>query len=149
MYVYSAQHRASDELHGGRFTDAGGVVVDQISLKVMNLTFIEDDVPAAGAEAAADATGEAQEPDEQYWRERVRAIRQRWADAAARLSVHRHTLRYRLQRIEQLTGRDLANARDRLECWLALKARAVVRVRSSPREPAAAPSAGAARAPAG
>jgi PucR family transcriptional regulator, purine catabolism regulatory protein len=49
----------------------------------------------------------------------------RWADAAARLFVHRHTLRYRIGRIEELTGRDLANAQDRLEFWLALKAREV------------------------
>ena len=49
----------------------------------------------------------------------------RWADAAARLFVHRHTLRYRIGRIEELTGRDLTNAQDRLEFWLALKAREV------------------------
>ncbi len=46
----------------------------------------------------------------------------RWADAAALVHVHRHTLRYRIRKIEQLTGRDLADARDRLELWLALRA---------------------------
>jgi purine catabolism regulator len=55
----------------------------------------------------------------------------RWADAAARLYVHRHTLRYRIQRIEDLTGRDLGNAHDRLEFWLALKAREVARRRQA------------------
>jgi purine catabolism regulator len=47
----------------------------------------------------------------------------RWSDAAAALGVHRHTLRHRIRRIERLTGRDLASARDRVELWLALKAR--------------------------
>jgi purine catabolism regulator len=50
-----------------------------------------------------------------------------WEKAARDLACHRHTLRYRIRRIEQLTGRDLANARDRIEFWLALRARELVR----------------------
>jgi PucR family transcriptional regulator, purine catabolism regulatory protein len=50
-----------------------------------------------------------------------------WEKAARQLYCHRHTLRYRIRRIEQLTGRDLSNARDRIEFWLALKARELVR----------------------
>jgi PucR family transcriptional regulator, purine catabolism regulatory protein len=46
----------------------------------------------------------------------------RWAEAAAGLGVHRHTLRYRIRKIEHLTGRSPADARDRLELWLALRA---------------------------
>jgi purine catabolism regulator len=46
----------------------------------------------------------------------------RWADAAAALGVHRHTLRYRIRKIEKLTGRSPTEARDRLELWLALRA---------------------------
>jgi DNA-binding PucR family transcriptional regulator len=46
----------------------------------------------------------------------------RWAEAAASLGVHRHTLRYRMRKVEQLTGRDPADAADRLELWLALRA---------------------------
>ncbi|HEY0388259.1 MAG TPA: PucR family transcriptional regulator ligand-binding domain-containing protein [Gaiellales bacterium] len=46
----------------------------------------------------------------------------RWAEAAAALSVHRHTLRYRMRKISELTGRDLGDAGDRLELWLALRA---------------------------
>ena len=49
----------------------------------------------------------------------------RWADAAAELHVHRHTLRYRIRQIEELTGRGLSNARDRLELWMALRAHAL------------------------
>jgi PucR family transcriptional regulator, purine catabolism regulatory protein len=47
----------------------------------------------------------------------------RWETAAAELSVHRHTLRYRMRKAEELTGRDLSNSFDRMEFWLALRAR--------------------------
>jgi purine catabolism regulator len=47
----------------------------------------------------------------------------RWETAAAHLYVHRHTLRYRMRKVEELTGRDLANSFDRMEFWLALRAR--------------------------
>lgn len=47
----------------------------------------------------------------------------RWAEAAAALGVHRHTLRHRIRRAERLSGRDLGDARTRLEIWLALRAR--------------------------
>jgi purine catabolism regulator len=47
----------------------------------------------------------------------------RWESAAKDLLVHRHTLRYRMRKVEELTGRDLANARDRMEFFLALRAR--------------------------
>ncbi|HWV86891.1 MAG TPA: PucR family transcriptional regulator ligand-binding domain-containing protein [Capillimicrobium sp.] len=46
-----------------------------------------------------------------------------WETAARRLYCHRHTLRYRVRRIEELTGRDLSSARDRIEFWLALRGR--------------------------
>ncbi len=46
-----------------------------------------------------------------------------WERAAKRLHCHRHTLRYRIEKIEKLTGRDLAEATDRIEFWLALRAR--------------------------
>jgi purine catabolism regulator len=40
-------------------------------------------------------------------------------------NVHRHTMRRHLRRIEELTGRNLDNARDRTELWLAFEARDV------------------------
>jgi purine catabolism regulator len=49
-----------------------------------------------------------------------------WGDAAERLYVHRHTLRYRMKRVEEITGRSLESAQDRMEFWLALKARELV-----------------------
>jgi len=50
-----------------------------------------------------------------------------WEKAASALYCHRHTLRYRIRRIEQLTGRDFSNARDRIEFWLALRGRELTR----------------------
>ena len=49
-----------------------------------------------------------------------------WEKAARELFCHRHTLRYRIRRVEELTGRDLGLARDRIEFWLALRARELV-----------------------
>ncbi|HYB26001.1 MAG TPA: PucR family transcriptional regulator ligand-binding domain-containing protein [Solirubrobacteraceae bacterium] len=49
-----------------------------------------------------------------------------WERAARRLYCHRHTLRYRIRRVEELTGRDLSSARDRIEFWLALRGRQLV-----------------------
>ena len=49
-----------------------------------------------------------------------------WEAAARRLYCHRHTLRYRIRKIEELTGRDLGSARDRIEFWLALRGRELV-----------------------
>ena len=40
--------------------------------------------------------------------------------AATELAIHRQTLYYRLRRIEELTGLDLADGRDRLRLHLAL-----------------------------
>lgn len=46
-----------------------------------------------------------------------------WEAAAAELGVHRHTLRGRMARVAELTGRDLDSAHTRSELWIALKAR--------------------------
>lgn len=50
-----------------------------------------------------------------------------WERAAKALYCHRHTLRYRIRRVERLTERDLSCARDRIELWLALRGRELVR----------------------
>ena len=59
-----------------------------------------------------------------------------WEAAARRLYCHRHTLRYRIRKVEELTGRDLGNARDRIEFWLALRARELADAQSRPALPA-------------
>jgi purine catabolism regulator len=52
-----------------------------------------------------------------------------WEAAARALGVHRHTLRYRVRRVAELTGRDLDRAGDRVEFWLALQAADVLQGR--------------------
>ena len=46
----------------------------------------------------------------------------RWSEAAERLGVHRHTLRYRMDRLREVTGRHPDDPQQRMELWLALKA---------------------------
>jgi purine catabolism regulator len=49
-----------------------------------------------------------------------------WERAARQLYCHRHTLRYRIRRVEELTGRSLDSARDRIDFWLALRGRELI-----------------------
>jgi purine catabolism regulator len=42
---------------------------------------------------------------------------------AKELGVHRNTVRYRLQRVADLTGYSPANMQDRVQLWLALEAK--------------------------
>ena len=43
--------------------------------------------------------------------------------AAAELGLHRHTLRYRVRKAEQLLGRQLGDVNVRMDVWFALAAR--------------------------
>jgi DNA-binding PucR family transcriptional regulator len=45
-----------------------------------------------------------------------------WQAAATALHVHVNTLRYRISRVEQLTGRDLGTISDRVDLYLAIQA---------------------------
>lgn len=53
-----------------------------------------------------------------------------WHAAAAELAVHVNTIRYRLTRIEELTGRSLDSMADRVDFFVALRTR-----RAAPRSP--------------
>lgn len=52
-----------------------------------------------------------------------------WAGAAAALNVHVNTLRNRLARVTELTGRDVSRTEDRVDLFLALKADSLSRGR--------------------
>jgi purine catabolism regulator len=52
-----------------------------------------------------------------------------WSDAADRLGVHRHTLRYRMERLREQTGRHPDVPEERMELWLAVKARQALAAR--------------------
>ncbi|HET8814249.1 MAG TPA: PucR family transcriptional regulator [Solirubrobacterales bacterium] len=70
--------------------------------------------------------------DEEYGGELLRSLEAfieqngQWERAARQVYCHRHTLRYRMRKVEELTGRDLSRAHDRIEFWLALRARELV-----------------------
>jgi purine catabolism regulator len=53
----------------------------------------------------------------------------RWSDAAEALGVHRHTLRYRMERLREQTGRHPDDPDERMELWLAVKARQALAAR--------------------
>ena len=55
----------------------------------------------------------------------------RWSDAAEQLGVHRHTLRYRMERLREQTGRHPDDPDQRMELWLAVKARQALGARSA------------------
>jgi DNA-binding PucR family transcriptional regulator len=46
-----------------------------------------------------------------------------WTRTAEALHVHVNTVRYRIERVEQLTGRDLGRLEDRVDVFLALRSR--------------------------
>lgn len=78
---------------------------------------------------ATSVLGPLDEYDQNHGGELVPSLRaflesnSRWEAAARQLYVHRHTLRYRMRKVEELTRRDLGSARDRMEFFLALRAR--------------------------
>jgi PucR family transcriptional regulator, purine catabolism regulatory protein len=54
----------------------------------------------------------------------------RWSVAAEELGVHRHTLRYRMERLREQTGRHPDEPEQRMELWLAVKARQALGARN-------------------
>lgn len=54
----------------------------------------------------------------------------RWSDAAQQLGVHRHTLRYRMERLREQTTRHPDDPEQRMELWLAVKARQALNARN-------------------
>ena len=65
---------------------------------------------------------------------------------AARLITHRHTIRYRFERVRELTGLDVSSTDGREKLSLGLKAMRVLGI-APPRGPATAPGAGGGRVP--
>jgi purine catabolism regulator len=61
----------------------------------------------------------------------------RWSEAADRLGVHRHTLRYRMDRLKEQTGRHPDDPEQRMELWLAVKAQQALAARLSTEDKAA------------
>ncbi len=58
----------------------------------------------------------------------------RWSEAADRLGVHRHTLRYRMDALRKQSGRHPDDPAQRMELWLAVKARQALAAREASEE---------------
>jgi purine catabolism regulator len=52
-----------------------------------------------------------------------------WSEAAEKLGIHRHTLRYRMDRLRDQTGRHPDDPEQRMELWLAIKSRQALAAR--------------------
>jgi purine catabolism regulator len=76
--------------------------------------------------------GPIEQGDDEYGGELLRSLEAfieqngQWEKAARQVYCHRHTLRYRMRKVEEMTGRDLSRAHDRIEFWLAIRARELV-----------------------
>jgi Purine catabolism regulatory protein-like family/PucR C-terminal helix-turn-helix domain/GGDEF-like domain len=106
---------------GGRVCVAGH---EELASHVLLLPFVPDDVRRA-------FTARLLEPLREYDRRHRAGLVPTleafldcdgsWTRCSARLHLHVNTLRYRVGRIEQLTGRDLSRLEDKLDFFLALR----------------------------
>ncbi|MGW1275424.1 PucR family transcriptional regulator [Streptomyces tsukubensis] len=96
----------------------------ELASHVLLLPFVPDDVRRAFTARLLDPL---REYDRRHRAELVPTLEAfldsdgSWTRCAAQLHLHVNTLRYRVGRIEQLTGRDLARLEDKLDFFLALR----------------------------
>ncbi|MFD3355622.1 PucR family transcriptional regulator [Streptomyces fradiae] len=105
----------------GRVCAAGH---DELASHVLLLPFVPDDVRRAFTARLLDPL---REYDRRHRAELIPTLEAfldcdgSWTRCASRLHLHVNTLRYRVGRIEQLTGRDLSRLEDKLDFFLALR----------------------------
>ncbi|MCX2968697.1 MULTISPECIES: PucR family transcriptional regulator [Streptomyces] len=97
---------------------------EELASHVLLLPFVPDDVRRAFTARLLDPL---RDYDRRHRAELVATLEAfldsdgSWTRCAARLHLHVNTLRYRVGRIEQLTGRDLSRLEDKLDFFLALR----------------------------
>ncbi|RBM20756.1 PucR family transcriptional regulator [Streptomyces sp. PT12] len=116
--------RHSRRVAAARQERVSGAGHEELASHVLLLPFVPDDVRGA-------FTARLLEPLRAYDRrhgaglmatlEAFLAADGSWTRCAARLHLHVNTLRYRVGRIEQLTGRDLGRLEDKVDFFLALR----------------------------
>ncbi|MEU8587527.1 PucR family transcriptional regulator ligand-binding domain-containing protein [Streptomyces sp. NPDC048664] len=105
----------------GRVCAAGH---QELASHVLLLPFVPDDVRRAFTARLLDPL---REYDNRHRAELIPTLEAflasdgSWTRCASRLHLHVNTLRYRVGRIEQLTGRDLSRLEDKLDFFLALR----------------------------
>ncbi|MCW2882828.1 MAG: putative transcriptional regulator, PucR family [Sphaerisporangium sp.] len=119
---------AEEAGHARRLAEArgGGVVTsDEIYTHGLLLATVPDDVRRSFADRILAPLFDY---DRRHQSELVRTVGTfldcggSWNICAERLHVHVNTVRYRIRRIEELTGRDLSTMADRVDLFLALRA---------------------------
>ncbi|GAA0357298.1 PucR family transcriptional regulator ligand-binding domain-containing protein [Microbispora corallina] len=114
--------------HARRMAEArgGGVVTsDEIYTHALLLATVPGDVRGSFAERLL---GPLFDYDRRHGAELVRTLGAfldcagSWNGCAERLHVHVNTVRYRIKRVEELTGKDLSSMADRVDLFLALRA---------------------------
>ncbi|MFF5212630.1 PucR family transcriptional regulator [Streptosporangium sp. NPDC000396] len=119
---------AEEAGHARRLAEArgGGVVTsDEIYTHALLLATVPDDVRRSFAARTLDPL---LDYDRRHQSDLVRTLGTflecvgSWNACAERLHVHVNTVRYRIRRVEELTGRDLSTMADRVDLFLALRA---------------------------
>ncbi|MGV9777949.1 PucR family transcriptional regulator [Streptosporangium sp. NPDC003464] len=119
---------AEEAGHARRLAEArgGGVATsDEIYTHALLLATVPGDVRRSFADRTLDPLVDY---DRRHHSELVRTLETfldcvgSWNVCAERLHVHVNTVRYRVRRIEELTGRDLSTMADRVDLFLALRA---------------------------
>jgi len=102
------------------------VDADEVSSHVILLATVPDDIRHA---YAARVLGKVLDYDERHDAGLVATLEAfmscsgSWSRTAEALHLHVNTVRYRIERVEELTGRDLSRLEDRLDLFLALRSR--------------------------
>jgi hypothetical protein len=109
------------ELRGGAVSVVTG---DEVTSHVLLLAAVPDEVRRAFAARVLGPVLEYDERTSAGLRETLQAFLDSsgsWSRASEMLHVHVNTVRYRIERVEQLTGRDLGRLEDRVDIFLALR----------------------------
>jgi DNA-binding PucR family transcriptional regulator len=100
------------------------VTSDQVASHVLLLATVPDDVRRTYTHRVL---GAVLEHDRKTGGELLATLREflacsgSWARTAEAMHLHVNTVRYRIERVEQLTGRDLSRLEDKIDVFLALK----------------------------
>jgi len=121
--------QASTALAASRLRGEPVVATDVASSRLI-LSYVPGQVLAGYADAVLGAIDASDQPELLSTLRTFLESNGVWETAADALQVHRHTVRNRITRIEQITGKRLDSAQDRFELWLALRVRDLARTES-------------------
>ena len=118
--------RFARRLAGARQTPVCVVSADEVTSHVILLATVPDDVRRTYAARVLRKVLEYDERNDAGLIPTLEAFMDcsgSWSRTAELLHVHVNTVRYRIERVEELTGRDLSRLEDRVDVFLALRSR--------------------------